>query len=326
MKEKKRRKDKGASGKDRGTSVNWGEWDDEEAAAQAARAGRSSNYLKLPIGDTYLRFLPPKRGQKKPIIDTREHFFGGKDSPIPGHDGVVGYSCPELEGEHCAVCERARQLKASRSNEDRKLAGKMFPKLKGYANVIDLEDPDAGPQVLQFGTTILTQLLEIRNNPRKGGNFTHPLTGRAIIITRKGDGMDTEYTVSVDLGEGPTELDNFEWIEDQSDLETQIRLPSPEDEELAMLAVEALTGGGMSRTSLPKGGGRKRTALPSKKSKPVEDDDDDWEDDDEEDEAPPPRRTKAKAAPKRAASKRAQDIIDDDDDDDWEDDDDDWDD
>ena len=80
-----------------------------------------------------------------------------------------------------------------------------------------------GVQILAFGKSVMESLTAIRQDKRKGGNFTHPETGRDIIITRKGTGQfDTEYIVSPDVSSSPLHVDPGqadEWLEFAYDLD-----------------------------------------------------------------------------------------------------------
>lgn len=211
--------------------TKWGDWS-EEAVQQdkaAATAGQR-NYLKLGEGDTIVRFLPPKIGKSSPLAVTYSHYLD-----LPTGD-KVSFNCPRMmpgARRACIVCAKGDQLRSSSNPHDQKAGKRMFPRLRVYANVIDRENEALGVQVLAFGKTIMDALTSIRQNPRKGGNFTHPETGRDVIITRKGTGqMDTEYTVTADMTASPLHPDPGqadEWLEAAYDLDQFLTVLS-EDE------------------------------------------------------------------------------------------------
>ena len=199
--------------------TKFGEWGDDAAAQDAAatRAGQKS-YMKLTEGDNVVRFLPPRIGKSSPFAATFSHYM---DLP----DGrKVSFNCPRMMAKRaCIVCAKGEQLRTSRSMTDQKAGKRLFPRIRVYANVIDRTNEALGVQILAFGKGVMESLTALRQNPRKGGNFTHPETGRDIIITRKGTGQfDTEYTISPDVTTSPLHADPGqadEWLEFAYDLD-----------------------------------------------------------------------------------------------------------
>jgi hypothetical protein len=313
--------------------VAWGDWDDDAVADQSNRVsqGLGGDFLKINDGDNYYRFLPPLRGQATPFVEVWQHFVGGDDIPVPGRDRPMVFACPKMtDGDHCSVCEQAAELEKSRVKEDREAARALRPRLRVFANVVDMENPDAGPQILPFGKSIFDQLMAFRKNPRKGGNFTHPKTGFTIIITRTGSKKMTRYVCAIDA-EGATELEDYDWITEQHDLSDLVKLPTEEDEALCLTAIEAATGhsgGGSVSKALPrqrrKGGGVDRPARTRRREPeaPIEAEFEEEDDEEEEPEAPVRRRRSAPEKSPRAARARrgftsktsAQDALDEDED------------
>lgn len=198
--------------------TKWGDWGDAavKADAAAAKAGQKS-YLKLAEGDNAIRFLPPKPGAASPLLRTYNHYL---DMP----DGrTISFNCPRMMAKRaCAVCFKAQQLADSNNQVDQKAGRKMFPRLRVYANIVDRAAEDLGVQIYAFGKQIMDDLLAIRGNPRKGGNFTHPVTGRDIIINRTGTGKDTRYSVTPDVQGSPLHADSSTvdyWLEMAYDLD-----------------------------------------------------------------------------------------------------------
>jgi len=199
--------------------VKWGEWGDEAAAQDAAatKAGQKS-YMKLVEGDNVVRFLPPRIGKTTPLCTTFSHYMELPDGR------KVSFNCPRMMAKRaCIVCAKGEQLRNSRSMTDQKAGKRLFPRIRVYANVIDRNNEALGVQILAFGKGIMDDLTKIRQDRRKGGNFTHPETGRDIIITRKGIGQfDTEYSVSPDVSASPLHADPGqadEWLEMAYDLD-----------------------------------------------------------------------------------------------------------
>lgn len=209
--------------------TKWGEWGDEAAAQDAAatRAGQKS-YMKLAEGDNVVRFLPPKIGKPSPFAATFSHYM---DLP----DGrKVSFNCPRMMARRpCIVCAKGDQLRNSRSAADQKAGKRLFPRPRFYANVIDRNNEALGVQILAFGKGVMDDLVAIRQNPRKGGNFTHPETGRDVIISRKGTGQfDTEYQVNPDVSATPVHADPGqidEWMDMAYDLDPFMTVLSDEE-------------------------------------------------------------------------------------------------
>lgn len=251
------------------SNVTWSDWGDDAVQEQETRINSArdtgSSYFKVKQGDNYLRFLPPLQGQRSPFTEVWQHFIGGQDWPgrVPGREEgkPLVFACPELMlGQHCEACERMRQLKMSRSRDDRDLAYMLRPNLRVFANVVDMDNPSAGVQIFAFTPTVYDGLMEIRKNSRMGGNFTHPETGRVICVTRKGEGkFGTRYSVRAGDRE---QLEDYAWIEQQHDLSTPVPLLTHEDSVALAGSIDAITSGGAS-TALPSQGGRKRIAAPA---------------------------------------------------------------
>jgi hypothetical protein len=198
--------------------VKWGSFDigvaEEERKAVDAETASTSVYITLKEGDTTVRFLPPPVGVQNPFMRTHRHFIRLANLEHP-----VVFNCPRmLAKQPCPVCEQVDKLKASGNRADYKKAGSFLPRLYIFANVIDRAQEERGPLILRFGKTIFDQLMEIRTDLKKGGDYTNPEEeGFDIIITRKGSGMqDTEY--SVYPCKRNSELGDLSWIDKQHNL------------------------------------------------------------------------------------------------------------
>lgn len=209
--------------------TKWGEWSEDAAREDAGRASAGQrNYMKLGEGDNIVRFLPPRIGKPSPFAVSYSHYFD-----LPTGD-KVSFNCPRMMAKRsCIVCAKGDQLRASTHAHDQKAGKKLFPRLRVFANVIDRNNESLGVQVLAFGKTIMDSLTAIRQNPRKGGNFTHPESGRDIVITRKGTSQfDTEYSITPDVAASPLHADPGqadEWLETAYDLDTFLTVLSDEE-------------------------------------------------------------------------------------------------
>lgn len=209
-----------------GNIVKWGSWDDTEAKAEQEEAEKFSGgtpFFKFKPGKNLLRFLPPPLGKKSPMKRVMTH---GINLP---NGGFVSIACARLEAKQpCIICQRADQLRSSHNPADQDKAKDLFAKPRIYANAIDREHPEDGPQVVAFGKQIHEALLALRNDPDAGGDFTNPETGFDIVIERKGTGKnDTEYKVFAARKASP--LGDLNWIEQQSNLDVFGKILTPEE-------------------------------------------------------------------------------------------------
>lgn len=193
-------------------------------AAQQERAeldsqGSNTNYLTLKEGKNVVRVLPPAIGSNTPFRRVTQHYIKRAT------EGTLVIPCPlAMLKKPCPVCERVRQLSASRSKADQELAKSYLGKRRIYADVIDRSDPEAGPKVLGFGKMVEDDLIAIREDPDVGGDFTHPEKGFDIIIEKTGTGMQTRYKANA--ARNDSALGNMEWLAMRNDI---ARIGTPED-------------------------------------------------------------------------------------------------
>lgn len=175
--------------------VKWGSYDSGAAKAEAEALDKmgGGDFVKLTPGRNVLRVLPPRLGQKSCFVVTQQHTI-----ELPGMKKAIFFNCPRKMGNKpCFSCQRADQLKATGDPRDFDSAYSYMPKLTVYANVIDRRNPEAGPRVLRMGKTIYDALVDLRNDTDAGGDFSDPINGFDIVITRKGTTKnDTEYKVT----------------------------------------------------------------------------------------------------------------------------------
>lgn len=236
--------------------AKYGSYTEEAAAADSAAASQigGNNFMDLEVGDNVLRILPPKVGQASPFRTTAMHYI----DEVAGLDKKVVFACPRIElKQDCPACAEAERLNKSANPLDRDRAYQIGSKLRIYVNVLDrrISDPRLGVKVLSIGKMIHNQLKEIRNNPRKGGDFTDPTEdGFDIVIHREGSGKnDTKYHVAADRSNSPMTDDEdvtMELIDNQLDLNTLVNPVVPED----LLRVWESVGGRRAVASGPRAG------------------------------------------------------------------------
>lgn len=149
----------------------------------------NAEYDKLQQGKNVRRVLWPKGDSDSFYSEGMLHFGLGTD-------GKSVVTCPKTfsSKEKCPVCEYVEGLMKSKNKNDKKLADDIKAKRRIYINVINRDDEEETPKVLPIGVTILKGILETICD-LDYGDITDPETGRDITITKKGQGMKTEYAV-----------------------------------------------------------------------------------------------------------------------------------
>jgi hypothetical protein len=208
--------------------VKHGTWDIESAVADLAEASKgNADFFKFKAGQNVLRFLPPAAGQSSPFAVTYQHWVvlpDGSKSPL---------NCARMMAkQRCAACEEMDRLLRSGNEADFKAANEWKPKLQVLANIVDRDDESKGLQIVRFGKSILDQLVAIRKDARSGGDFTDVEDGFDIIVTKKGEGVKTEYTVLPSRESTPLHDDEAQssaWLDSQFDLDKYRRVPTYEE-------------------------------------------------------------------------------------------------
>lgn len=206
----------------------FGSFTKEANSASKDKVGGDVAYLsKLPVGTTVLRLMPPAAGRDRPWVVVHQHFVR-----VPGADKPVVFNCPEkMKNERCPGCQQMRALEKTGNPVDFDAAKKYAPSFRVFANVIDRANPNDGPKVWGFGVSIFRRLTYFRDNDAAyGEDYTHPIEGRDLIITRTGTGpKDTRYQVDLSAKSTPlaaTDEQMVEWAGRMADLDKSGYVPS----------------------------------------------------------------------------------------------------
>lgn len=158
-------------------------------AAESSGNYSNTDYDKLQNGKNVRRILWPKGDRDVFYSEGFLHFSLGAE-------GKKVATCPKTFNEKnpCPICEYVAELQKSKSKQDKKLADQIKAKRRIYINVLSRDDEEETPKVLPIGVTILKGLLETICDPDYG-DITDPEEGRDVTITRKGQGLNTEYSV-----------------------------------------------------------------------------------------------------------------------------------
>lgn len=195
--------------------MNYSSWGDDAAKQDAkTAAGRDTvEIMKFKEGRTVLRFLPPQVGKNSPFEVVWQHYIETPDGKR------LVFPCPlKTHRAPCPICDEANRLSKTGNPADREAAYQYWPKMRVFAEVVDLDDIGKGVQIVAFGKTIYEQLMSIRTDRRLGGDFTDPEDGFDIIVDRSGSGLQTRYSVRSDKqSTGP--LEDWNWLDDRKDLD-----------------------------------------------------------------------------------------------------------
>jgi hypothetical protein len=223
-----------------GTSLQtWGTWDEEEAEKDKREADSGGNFFKITEPKVYLRFLPPRKGVKNPFLLTWQHYV----ELVPKNEKtLVKFNCPRKmsKGAQCPLCQLAERKKATGKESDRNRAYELFPRMRVYSGIVNRREMGKGAQIFPMGKKIFQQLLNLRED----GNFTCPVKGFDVMITKKGSTKnDTEYLVkgsrnNTPLSDDPDELKDL--IKSLPDLSAYATVPTADEiKELMQAALDA---------------------------------------------------------------------------------------
>jgi len=238
-------------------------WDKDGISADNAEFARGrGQFFKFEVGPNDVRFLPPPRGRKSPFVIVHEHRV---QIPGGGPDDTLQYACPRIHGDKtCDECDKAEELIKSGNPIDYEVGREMQPRPSALTSLIDRNEEAAGPQIARIGKKLFRQLRIMRENAKIAGNFTDPLRGYDLVITRKGTGKnDTEYTAAINQERGaspmaghwddaagawaPSEEQMIRWFQARPDLDRFLRAMSPEQISQAIAEKQKYIGGASRR-------------------------------------------------------------------------------
>ena len=137
-------------------------------------------------GKNRIRILPSWKGPD-------EEFY--KEAPTHWNIGPEqnrSVICPKITGGKCPVCSKANKLSQSDSAKEQSASEKLLPKTRVIFNILDLDSKEKNILQWSCSENQLQELLGFYIDPDYG-DFTHPKKGFDVIITRKGEGLNTRY-------------------------------------------------------------------------------------------------------------------------------------
>lgn len=161
-------------------------WAQKKLKQMDEQQSGGGDFYEWKDGANILRILPSWKGEDEQFyVEDAIHYKIGPDK--------VRVKCRKLIGKPCAVCEMSE--KAFKAGD--KDGGRNFrAKARYYTNAVDLNSPKSGVQCAAFGPQVLKQILTyLVDEDDEWGEWWHAKGRYDFKVVKKGDGMDTEYTV-----------------------------------------------------------------------------------------------------------------------------------
>jgi len=204
---------------------------------QEQRDGNQSDikWLNLKQGENLVRFLPPWSDEVMEFWFESGIHYGLPNPNDPTKN--TAYGCLADYDEECPICEEVKRLFTSKDEGNVEKAKRMNRKRRIYYNVLNIDDPDKGVQVLGVGPTIHEEVISYFN---EYGDITDLEAGYNLKIIKKVDGklgkqFGTSYKVRIERD--PSRISKSLIPEIEEDIQDlTVVLPKPnEDDMLASL-------------------------------------------------------------------------------------------
>ena len=253
----------------------------------------SGTFFKPKEGKNIIRILPPWSKAGLWYKEATLHYglaVDGKDRAVP---------CLKMFDKDCPVCAKREEFMEG-SGEDKKLADKLRPRTKFYANILDRATNQV--KIWGFSQKTLGVLLSYASDPDYG-DISDPESGFDLVVDRTGTTMtDTRYNIRVKPKPSEVDMDSLELH--NLDLETVEEMEEEDLEEIVISNFGKVKKSKKDDDEEDEDEEDEEEDEPKKKKKSSDEDDEDDEDEDEE-----PKKKK----------KSSKDDEDDEDDDDEED-------
>jgi len=192
--------------------------------------GGQTAFWKCKEGRSIIRILPPVGNMESAFWqEVGKHYIPGAEHSL---------TCPKFTaGLDCPVCEYVDELYKAGDDASKELAGKLRVSKQYWVNIIDRENEDAGPQVYTPGPSVFKSIYGLVADPEYGDIYD-PYEGWDLVISRTGQGINTEYEVQPRArGQRPLSEDEDTidaWLDAAKDLSVVELSDNPaEDEKLA---------------------------------------------------------------------------------------------
>jgi len=174
----------------------------------------SGTYFKPKQGPNKIRILPPWSKEGIWYKEATLH-YGLHDE----NDKERAYPCLKMFGERCPICDKREELLEG-DGEDKKVADRLRPRTKFYANILDLKTNKV--MIWGFSQKILGTLLSYESDPDHCDNkLTDPDEGFNVVVEREGTTKnDTRYQVRVKPK--PSAIEAEDWEDHLFNLDTEV--------------------------------------------------------------------------------------------------------
>ena len=212
----------------------------KKAVEEESRGFVDERILKLDVGQTKVRILPPLKGKSLPWIKKFNHMFVSNSS-----GKLVAFDCPTTDNKVCKICQFNRKLWDSGTENDITMARRFKRRAAYIANVYVKSNPaksddNDSVKAFRFGAKIHDKLVASLNE-NLVGMYYDPTTGGAdfIVVKKivksgnnewanyddstfiKGDALHEDTSRILSIIEDAYDLDEFgpKYIENDQDLE-----------------------------------------------------------------------------------------------------------
>jgi len=145
--------------------------------------GQNKGFWTPDDGENNIRILPRSLAYFSEEEDSDFAFMFYQHYKIS--DSAPVLVCPTSAhiGKKCPICEKVRGLYKSNSEEDKELAKSLSRSKRFHFNIIDLDNIEAGVQVMETGPFIYKEIMKFVLDPDWGDLFDIK-TGRNIVICK----------------------------------------------------------------------------------------------------------------------------------------------
>jgi len=246
----------------------------------------SGVYFKPLEGKNQIRILPPWNDEGYPFHEECFHYGlkrEGKNVSVPGPHPVIMKAIKKLEKS---------------GKEDSKLAKRLAPRTKFYANILDRKSKKI--MVWGFSRKILSTILSYMADP-DWGDITDIEEGHDLIIERTGQNLDTKYEIRIKPK--PSELGDVN-LDELHQLDELVEEIDDDEVEEMLEQVTGESSEGDDDDDDEDDGDEDDDDEEGGEEEDEEEDDDDEEDDDEEDEEEEEEEEKVKPKKKKKKAKK----------------------
>jgi hypothetical protein len=274
---------------------------------------------KFKVGQTLCYMMPPGREEDPtPFLEYETHYEVGpnkrmivnlnnlRDNPVVADmvDSKFGWDDAEAGWDYLGNVIAKAGAKMKRQKAKKTALFCIVPLAYRKSSRYDWEDLAVGPVACRAGSQVYDGINDVMFDY---DDITNPDGATLLIVTRKGEGMNTEYTVKADPDSTrePYVVDDKLWEKVETALEPDgkcdlykilVNWVRSDDDIRAVIAGQ---DGGSEEDEEDEPPRRRATASRGSRSRkapePDEDDEDDEDEEGEEDE--PPARSRRKAAP-----------------------------